>query len=84
MGSGDQPKKSKGGKQNEKKGTQKDYKLTNEDKAILKAAKQKPLWVEEDRVRFTREDLLAEFIKETEIDFSLFDPDYMAVYEVFS
>lgn len=59
--------------------------LTQDDIAILKAAKQKPLWQEEgDRKIYTQAQLLKAFTKSDEIDFSLFDADYLSVFEVFS
>ena len=58
--------------------------LTKEDKAIIKASKQKPLWQEEGRVKYTRQQLLDEYQKEDEINFALFDDDYMSMFEVFS
>ena len=57
-------------------------KKTNE--AILAAAKSKPLWQEEDRQVFTQAQLLAAFEPTPDIDFSLFDEDYMSVFEVFA
>lgn len=57
-------------------------KKTNE--AILAAAKTKPLWREDDRQVFTQAQLLAAFVPKPDIDFALFDEDYMSVFEVFA
>ena len=58
--------------------------LTEGDKAILAAANQKPLWIEEGRTKFTRNELLDQFVEQKEIDFSLFDKDYITMFEVFN
>jgi hypothetical protein len=59
--------------------------LSEADKAILNAAKQKPLWeVDDFRVQYTKDQMLAAFVKEEAINFDLFDKDYMSVYDVFN
>ena len=58
--------------------------LSAQEKAIVTAAKQKPLWLEEDRHTYTQAGILALFVQEAEIDFNLFDNDYMSSYEVFA
>lgn len=58
--------------------------MGDEDKAIITAAQQKPLWKEEGRVKYNRNELLSAYQKEEEIDFTLFDDDYMSMFEVFS
>ena len=59
--------------------------LTQDDIAILKAAQQKPLWQEEtDRKVYSQAQLLKAFEIQAEIDFSLFDADYMSCFEVFA
>ena len=53
--------------------------------AMLNAAKQKPLWQNEDsRIKYTKNELFGAFIKEDNINFNLFDNDYMSVYDVFN
>ena len=60
-------------------------KLNEDDKAILNAAKQKPLWEGGDgRVQYDKSQLFSAFIKQDIINFDLFDNDYMSVYDVFN
>ena len=58
--------------------------LTEDELAILNAAQQKPLWVQEDRVSYEKHQMFEVFRKEEEINFELFDKDYLSVFEVFS
>ena len=58
--------------------------LTEDDRAILNAAQQKPLWVQEDRIIYEKHQMFEVFKKEEEINFELFDKDYLSVFEVFS
>ena len=59
--------------------------LSEEELAILNAAHQKPLWMEdEERLKYSKAQMFDCFIKEEEICFDLYDPDYMSVFEVFS
>lgn len=58
--------------------------INKDAQAMLQAAKKKPLWLEENRHVYTQAKLLAAFRKEPDIDFSLFDDDYMSVQEVFA
>ena len=52
--------------------------------AILSAAQQKPLWIQEDRISYDRQQMFDIYKKEEEINFELFDKDYLSVFEVFS
>ena len=62
-----------------------DEKLTEDGKAILNAAKQKPLWEGgEDRIKYEKSQLFSAFIAQDTINFDLFDNDYMSVYDVFN
>lgn len=51
----------------------------------MNAEKQsRPLWMEGERVKYSAKDILRAFRKEEEINFDLFDKDYLSVFEVFS
>lgn len=59
--------------------------LTEDDLAILNADKQsRPLWMEGERTKYTAGEILSAFVEEKEINFDLFDKDYLSVIEVFS
>lgn len=58
--------------------------LNDNDIAIITAAQQKPLWVEENRPKFTRKQLLENYTENTDIDFTLFDENYITVFEIFN
>ena len=58
--------------------------LTDEEQAILNAASQKPLWMQDDRLSYEKKQMFDVFQKEDEINFELFDKDYLSVFEVFS
>jgi len=59
--------------------------ITEDDRAILNAEKlSRPLWMEGERVKYSAKDILRAFRKEEEINFDLFDKDYLSVFEVFS
>ena len=65
--------------------TEKKKNLNDADQAILKAAvSSKPLWMEEDRVKFSKKELMALFAPNPVIDFDLFDKDFMDHFEVFN
>lgn len=59
--------------------------LTEDDKAILNADKQsRPLWMEQERTKYDSNSILKAYIPQKDIDFELFDKDYISVIEVFS
>lgn len=59
--------------------------LNDADLAILKAASSsKPLWMEEDRVKFSKRELIDLYTPNPNIDFDLFDKNFMDHFEVFN
>lgn len=65
--------------------TEKKKNLNDADLAILKAASSsKPLWMEENRVKFSRNDLISLYAPNPNIDFELFDKNFMDHFEVFN
>ena len=51
---------------------------------MLRAAQQKPLWIQDDRTTYDKQQMFDVYRKEEEINFELFDKDYLSVFEVFS
>lgn len=60
-----------------------DHKLTEAEKKVLETKQSKPLWKDE-RVRFSKDQLLKAFKKAADIDFQLLVKDYMEMFDVFN
>ena len=60
------------------------HSLTEEEKQILNAASSsKPLW-QEDRLSYSKDELLKQFEAGKEIDLSLLVKDYMPMFDIFT
>lgn len=65
--------------------TEKKKNLNDADLAILKAASSsKPLWMEEGRTKYTKQELIELYVPNPNIDFGLFDKNFMDHFEVFN
>lgn len=65
--------------------TEKKPNRNDADLAILKAASSsKPLWMEEGRVKYSRQEMIDLYTPNPDIDFNLFDKDFMDHFEVFN
>lgn len=65
--------------------TEKKKNMNEADLAILKAASSsKPLWMEEGRVKYSRHELIDMYRPNPNIDFDLFDKNFMDHFEVFN
>ena len=65
--------------------TEKKPNRNDADLAILKAASSsKPLWMEEGRTKFSRQEMIDLYVPNPNIDFELFDKNFMDHFEVFN
>lgn len=55
--------------------------VIEEDDAIIE---EKPLWKNEERIKYSHDDMFGMFTLDKEIDFSLFVDGYIEMFEVFN